>query len=406
MTVKINIKNFINFIFSLFLILSCNSVIYYNNDYIKYTFLIVFIVFFITNFINKRISKNSIVIVIIYYVLTIFYGIFNGFSLMYIYTYLCILPLLYLIYYNNESSLGKSIITNILNIGTFLAILSLIVYFLGPVLGIIKPSATILNKWTSTENVENYIDSYYNLHYYTQYIFINGIEFVRNTGIFTEAPMFSLVLSTAIAIELFIEEKKSIFKTIILIFTLLTTFSTTGIIICLLMFLLKYFLNNKNKYLNAMKVLIFPIFLLFIVYIGIFFMKDKMSTSSYSIRIDDYIACFKAWKDNPIFGNGLFDSSAIVKYMSSFRISNQGLSNSLFVLLAQGGIYFLMIYLIPIFISIKQSLKYNINILSFIIIMFILFMTTIFLFTPFCLNFIAMAMCINNFKYGSKLNKM
>lgn len=394
MSIKISFKKIINYIFSFLLVLSCNSVIYYNNDIVKYIFLVGLSIFFCTNVLPKRkLNSKSFLILVIYYLLVILYGLFFNFGFKYIFTYIIVLPSLYLVFTNND--MKHSILENVLNIVVFLAILSLIMFFLGPVTGIIKPSGTILNAWTSNENMKNYIESYYNLHYYTQHIIINGNRFIRNSGIFTETPMFSLVLSTALAIELFISEKKSRFKAIILLVTVFTTLSTTGIVVSMFMLFLNYLIKNDKNYLKALKIILFPIFVIVLGYIALYFLRDKLSSSSYSLRMDDYIACIKAWLDHPIFGNGMFDTSAIVSYMNSNRNINYGLSNSFFVLLAEGGIYFTMIYCIPVINAINYSFKYNKKIFLFIIIMLILFVTTIFQFTPFCLCLIALAMSVS-----------
>jgi len=396
-SIKINLKEIINFIFSVLLVLSCNSVIYYNSDILKYVFIAFLSIFFLFNFIIKRkICKNSIFLVLLYYSLVIFYGVLMGFNLRYIYIYLITLPFLYLVYSNNDVKLMKDIFRNLLNIITILAVVSLFFYIFGQVLAIIKPSAVIINRWTSSEDIKNYIDSYYNLHYYTQYIIIGGIKLARNSGIFTETPMFALILSIGLIIEMFISEKHSLIKRIILVVAIATTLSTTAIIAALIAFFFKYISKNNNKLASQSKIIMFPIFVLIICFIGAFFMKDKMSTTSYSIRVDDYVACIKAWTNHPILGNGLFETTNIVKYMGSFRGTNQGLANSLFTLLAQGGIYFVIIYLIPVLNSIKYAVVVkNKNLLCFIMVMFVLFFTTIFQYTPFCLNFLAMAISLN-----------
>ncbi len=62
----------------------------------------------------------------------------------------------------------------------------------------------------------------------TQSIFSGVIT--RNTGIFLEAPMYAYTLLCALYAELFISDEHRMPVIIILLITLVTTFSTTGII--------------------------------------------------------------------------------------------------------------------------------------------------------------------------------
>lgn len=160
-------------------------------------------------------------------------------------------------------------------------------------------------------------------------------------------------------------QRKNIKKRIILILiTILTSLSTTGILVSMAICFLRYIINkDKVKMIKLLKILILPVVAVVIFLISYNIFNSKMETSSYSTRIDDYIASYKAFKDKPIIGNGFKNDDAIIKYMSSFRSNNEGLSNSFMVLLAQGGIYMFIIYFIPfintLYCSIKNKKKYN-----------------------------------------------
>jgi O-antigen ligase len=100
-------------------------------------------------------------------------------------------------------------------------------------------------------------------------------------------------------------------------------------------------------------------------------MNMRSNTSSLDIRIDDYKAAIQSFKNDVIFGNGYGNEEEIKKYMSDFREYNDGLSNSIAVILAQGGIYFSMIYIFPIlFLAIYAIKKKNIK-LGVLVILFI-----------------------------------
>lgn len=143
-----------------------------------------------------------------------------------------------------------------------------------------------------------------------------------------------------------------------------------------------------------MKLFILPIVVLLVGGITLYLYNNKVDTSSYSARLDDYYAIFLSWKDSLFIGNGYRDSSYIQEYMSNFRIRNTGLSNSL-VVLSQCGIYLFILYLIPLIKSIIYSVKTKkYNILIFCIVMVILFITTIFPYKEILLNILAIGLAL------------
>lgn len=108
-------------------------------------------------------------------------------------------------------------------------------------------------------------------------------------------------------------------------------------------------------------------------------LEIKSSTTSYSDRIDDYVAGYKAWMENPLIGNGYGNNEVIKKYMSSFRKNNIGFSNSIFRVLAQGGVYLFSLYIIPCFICLFRGIKQRNKIQCLLSFLFIfLFITTSF----------------------------
>ena len=272
-----------------------------------------------------------------------------------------------------------------------MAIISLIFYVLGSLTNIIKPNTYVTYDWGQVRTSE----SYYYLHFNTQRVGTFGLNIWRNTGIFTEAPMYSLILSIALILNMFIIDGKSkldkIFS-IILLTTVVSTFSATGLVIVTLSIITKMFLELKNK--NNLKkvcVLLFSIILIIISIITVS-MRSKMKTGS--IRTDDYRASFNAWLDYPIMGNGYNNEAAIKSYMLPTR-EDYGLSNTLGVILAEGGIYLLLFYIFPImYLIVKywQNKKYKS--VAFYFMFFILIALCIFTYTP--LMFLIMAGAYNS----------
>ena len=280
---------------------------------------------------------------------------------------------------------------------TVIALISIFFYFFGSLTNIISSNGYMTVEW---EKIRTF-PSYFGLHFNTQKITLFGTDIIRNTGIYPEAPMFSLNLTIALAIELFILDKKSKYRVIILALTVLTTLSTTGIILVSFMIITKYLLTNKkSKIYTVIKIYMFPLVAICLIGVSLYFWNDKMQTSSYESRTDDYRASYLAWKDHPIFGNGYNDTTAIVNYMTNYR----GVSNSFMVVLAEGGIYLFMLYLIPAIRIITYGIKYkNKNILIFTSIIIFLYITTTFQYRPILLNLLAAGFAFEHKKINQNI---
>ena len=66
-------------------------------------------------------------------------------------------------------------------------------------------------------------------------------------------------------------------------------------------------------------------------------------------HLDDFRAGFLAWLDSPIIGNGFDYEPAVQGYLSDYRLSNPGLSNSFAYILATGGLAYLLVHLFGFF---------------------------------------------------------
>jgi len=283
----------------------------------------------------------------------------------------------------------KEILKEFSNVMLVLAVISLSIYFFGSISNIIHPTDTTTISWGGVRTVE----SYYGIHFNTQRQTLFETSFLRNTGIFAEAPMYSLVLSIALAIELFLKQKKSMWRVILFCITIITTVSITGIILMAFLIIAKFlFVDAKTKTTKHLKLLIIPL----IGIIGIYILTTALSlkkndTASFSVRMDDYKASFLAWKDHLLLGNGYKNDASIIQYMNPSRLSNTGLSNSILVLLAQGGLYLGIFYIFPAIKMILYGVKAKkMNIVTFTVTLLILFSTTIFLYKVLAINFVAM----------------
>lgn len=405
----------LEYILALFIILNCRSVYQHSigidfriNEILVLVIAILILIKIITKQYDKSKLSTSLVYLFFYALFITIFALLNDVSGQikgFLINFVIILPSLFFYYFIDKDSKKAilSVLSKISNIMVILSVISLVLFLIGPILKIVKTTGTISVSWADKQ-----LPSYFGLQFVTQHTNFFGTKLLRNTGIFVEAPMYSLNLTIALAIQLFIiEDKKSLLKKFILLITILTTISTTGIIITIVMILIKGIMLIKEKFfdknINIAKTvtyLISPILIIISLVVIIKVVNDKKQSESWLIRLDDYKACFEAWKDNILFGNGYGNEESIEKYMSAFR--EEGLSNSIMVLLAQCGIYLFILYFIPIYRMIVYGIKIkNIKISIFVMILLILFITTIFTYTAMIINFLAIgyALSTNREKY-------
>lgn len=391
--------DFFVFIYTLFIILSSNTIYYtsaQHNWYISELMIasLIGILIFLILFKKIDLKKigNVVFFCILYFFTMITWLLIN--NSQNIYNFICIFfvlfPICLLIYKTSKYNVLNKFLKYYVTIMLFLAIISIIFYFLGPIFNIIKYTGKESIYWGGIKI--NY--SYFWVFFCRQKEFFFYRSIYRNTGIFTEGPMYSLSLVIALSINTFLLNDKKFLKKIIFLFTIITTISTTGIIVSAIIIALDFLKNKYNsKVIRYIKILIFPICIIILGGVSVYFYSLKQDTSSYETRIDDYVSSFLAWKQKPIFGNGYGNNDAIKFYMSSFRADNKGLSNSIMVLLAQGGIVLFMFYFGAI-INILKCHKDK-EIIKFVIIIIILFVTTIFLYMPMLINLLAISYSVS-----------
>ncbi len=280
------------------------------------------------------------------------------------------------------------------DIVTIIGIISLLFWILGSNLHLINPNKYILSTWSSFNNWAQLVPSYFNIYFEPQQI--NGL--IRNSAIFPEAPMASLHFTVALSIEWLLRrnDKFHIAKLVILIICIISTFSSTGYIAVILLLCYKI-LFSENAFISRIKPVIIVVVIVGIIVIQNI-LSQKLVTESGSIRIDDYVAAYNAWKDNPIMGLGIA-SSKIQNYMSLWRGYNLGFSNTIMDILAHGGIYVSLIYVLALIYGIKESFKHkNWNMLMFIIIVIYLLFTTLFTNTLLLFNVLALIIYGSNIK--------
>ncbi|MDV6379947.1 hypothetical protein ACYJZK_04545 [Pediococcus pentosaceus] len=207
-------------------------------------------------------------------------------------------------------------------------------------------------------------------YFYIHYIAQGSIDFlgfqgiIRNTGIFVEAPMYSYVLSLALIVDIFLYSKLKGYsrKSLLLMITIFTTTSSTGIILVILVAFSKLMFLTK-RISNGVKAIVIlgllPILEIIISYI----IKSKFDSnwySSSSIRINDFVAGYQAWKNHWILGNGLNNYNSILQNMDYRRLrlnANDGFSTGLMEVLAYGGIVYGLYFVSPIILLFRKDKK-------------------------------------------------
>ena len=380
---KINISQILEYFLAFLLMLSCNSVYStaVNADFLINECLIVVTIFLC--FVNGKITIGSSVkktLPILLLVLSLYFVIkISKISIQaYILNFFVFFPcmVIYISAAKDKFSIYKKFSSVVFIIST----LSTIVWFLSEIVPVLSPTFSVVISWGATKHVSGILGLFFRCQRDSTF----GFDFFRNTGLFAEAPMHSLVLSIALIYELFLTPKVKKKRVIPLIIYIFTTVSATGILCIMLCAFLCIWksVNNKKKSVRVIYILFVVFFLpvMFMVIDGI--LETKSATNSYTIRMIDYIAGFNAWKDNPIFGVGYGNNAELYSYKFKFYVDAGfntniiGFSNSIMSLLGQGGIVLFTLYLLPFLTFVFRNKSDNLRCWSISLIM--LLITTIF----------------------------
>ena len=289
------------------------------------------------------------------------------------------LPFVFFYFSSNASYIVKiELFRKVVNVMVVISCISLFFWIFGSTFKMITPTGVALFEWGTV----NEVSSYFNIYFETQYVDWLGIDFFwRNTAIFVEGPMMSLILIIAITLIYYFDDIWHIatWKKFILAFAIITSFSVTGYFILWGFVVLK--LYRSKKFRAIMIVMLIPLSLYAIQVM----MDMKQSTGSYSLREDDYYVGFITWLQNPIFGWGFNNWEALQANMKGR--ANDGFSNSIFSVLTQGGILMGLMYFIPILIGItsKEFKRFVVCIVYAILFISIIFQTAYVNFFLFCL---------------------
>ena len=283
--------------------------------------------------------------IVVYYFLMIYYAIINEcFQLSYIYYFLFACPVLILFNYclYVRQRLYKFLKFFVLLVFC-VAVISLFFWLFASVFEIIEPTGRIRLGW----NGGRLVDNYYNLYIEPQIwdFDMTGMHIsFRNCGFFCEAPVASFCFSLALLLNVNYTKILPYLVNIVLIVAILSTFSTTGFIVLLMLILQKFWSLNANTSIKKVFKFLFAILIVsMIFFLGYMAFSEKMSTGSGHTRHEDIRRNLGAFMKHPFIGNGF-------GYIEAS-------SNSFAVLLADGGLLLWGLYYLPGIILLLRKIK-------------------------------------------------
>lgn len=178
--------------------------------------------------------------------------------------------------------------------------------------------------------------------HYTNFVFFGILEgehtffgLLRNNGLWWEPGAFQVIINLAFLLGLAFKRvsKKDYFLFLIVI---ITTGSTAGILIFLMLSFI-YFRKNMNyKLISISLLLIVPFLFLTSFYEIVVESKLNLDNSSANSRFNDAVVAFKMFLDYPFIGTGMGDIEILKEYTSKHSYGTG--SNGILLLLANLGI--------------------------------------------------------------------
>ena len=235
------------------------------------------------------------------------------------------------------------------------AAVSLAFWVAGSLLHVLKPTGQVGTFWTGNENYIRMVPSYFGIYFETQDVKFGSLKLTRNSAIFSEAPMASFHFFFLFLIQKQLCQHSKI-RSLLLAIAIVSTVSTTGICFLVLYYLINFILSPSNsKVRKLLKLILLPLLTIVALSVVFVLVEDKMESRSGDIRLDDLRACFRMWMDHFFWGVGINNTNPIIPYLSGFRKSNHGLSNSLFLVFACGGLYTGILFYIQFTIGIVRA---------------------------------------------------
>lgn len=338
--------------------------------------LIILILFAVVQ--KKKITSNVLNDMLLLIGLTLVYFVFSSEISKSVVIRLGLLVILLFLYIYFENSFIPKILIAYKNILLLVGSISLFFWLFGSILGMLHSNIYINSNWGAVNGVTRLVPSYNNIYFETQRISAPLLgDIYRNSSIFSEGPMASLNFTLGLLIELI--ERKNKLSITVFILCVISTFSTTGYIVLLILLFMKFI--NTSKITTYTKLMLIVPTTILVAFLILFFINQKFinNSESASVRLNDFYLGFTTWLQHPIFGNGINNIGALTENMESWRLSNSGFSNSIMEVLAEGGIYVFSIYIYSFINAIKYAkAKRSVDLFCFIVGVIFLFVSTSF----------------------------
>lgn len=344
-------------------------------DLCRYSFLFLGLMAF-TTVSHLKISRNDIFKILVLVVYLLIYIAMNHYNYLAYFRFFLLPTCVYLLYFVVDRG-SNGVLQAFSNIVFILAGISLVLYVFGPLLGIISPTGRYAFHWAYNRSCNTYFNLLYESQNYGYSIF------TRNCGIFAEAPMYNMVLCISLAYELFLSKKTSLLKQVVLSVAVISTLTTTGLICILLIGLLKYMLLLSGKRGFTIGKVVLPVVVVLVIIVALNLLEMKAGSTiglnSTSTRSDHLSACLKAFFSHPFLGVGFNNEDAVLA-LSQYKV---GISVGLAYLLATGGIFLILPYIVISVNIVKATLaRKDYGYLAFFITYLILFFLTAITYRP------------------------
>lgn len=336
-------KNVFDYLLVFMLFLFNDSLFFYgivqNNTTVKLVLFVVIILIIIMfkNIGKLRVTRFRIITFSTLIILTLFTMIFNNdTSLGFLYIIMLMIVGLMI-----SSTLKLNDFANITtNILVFLSLFSIVILLTEPLWRVFDSYLIHFENEANTPMI-NFIFSTH----------VNMPGYYRLFGIFRESGVYQIFLNFALIYILFTKNKVKLYKLIIIITTIILTYSTPGYIGLIMIMLAKFLsikdlqlLIKKHKRLALLIIISIPIFIVSSINydpIKSVFLKLINQESSYDGRTTSIMVEIQLWLQKPLFGYGIEDGMRLSKEIGSDIIEGEMFNTSTFTgILVNFGAFF------------------------------------------------------------------
>lgn len=282
--------------------------------------------------------------------------------------------------FSGETNILKKILIKYANLMVYIAAISLFFWIFGSILKIIPSIGRTSISWGGEHDIVNY----YNIYFETQTSSLGNLlktVIIRNTAIFTEAPMAALNFSIAFFVLTFFDKNTNKNKIIVLIIAIISTLSMTGYLFILGLLIVNYIYLEQNSFSKMFKFFTLPFISIGVLFVIKIFVLSKSTTISGKLRQDDYRILVESWNIHPWFGSGIYNHEFIFNFLPFWRQNQMltGISNSVTLLWINGGLYLCMLYIFAFLAGIYNGIKHKeYSLLLFSLALIVLFITNVF----------------------------